>query len=110
MANYAPGELDKRVSIRRETRAADRLGGYTSALATVATVWAHVRPTSGTEGVRADRVEAKSPFLFVIRYRGGVLESDRLTWDGIDYNIRSINRRGGRKLYLEIEAERGAGQ
>jgi SPP1 family predicted phage head-tail adaptor len=107
---YNVGELDKRITIRRETRTADRIGGYDITLSTVATVWAHVRPKAGTESIRADRVEAKNMVLFVIRWRDDVLESDRITWDGVDYNIRAILRRGGRKLYLEIEAERGAAQ
>lgn len=107
---YAPGELDKRITFKRETRTADRVGGVVVSLTNVATVWAHVRPRTGNESENSSRVEAKSSFLFVIRNRSDILESDRITWAGVDYNIRAIMRRGERPLYLEIEAERGVAQ
>ena len=36
-----------------------------------------------------------------------LLESDRIVWNGVTYNIRGILREGAQPLHLKIEAERG---
>lgn len=108
--DYDVGELDQRVPIKRQTRVSDNMGGYTTTDTTVATVWAHVRPKRGREQGIHDKVEAPALYVFVIRYRSDILDSDRITWNGADYNIRAILTRGGRKMFLEIEAERGVAQ
>lgn len=107
---YRVGELDQRVTIQRLTLASDGQGGSTESWADVVTVWAHVRPRSGREVVQFDRVNGEHAYLFVIRYRSGIRESDRLVWQGVNYNIRSISDQSGRKLYLELDAERGVAQ
>ena len=107
---FRPGEMDKRVSIIRESRTDDGMGGSTVSETTVDTVWCHVRPRSGSEQDFADRVNGQALYLFVIRYRSDILESDRIRWEGVDYNIRFISDKGPRNLYLEIDAERGVGQ
>lgn len=104
---YYPGELDQRVTIKRSTLTDDGQGGSTESLSTVATVWAHARPKSGREKTEADRVAGQAIYLFVIRHRSDIRESDRIEWAGVGYNVRAINSRGGRPLYLEIDAERG---
>ena len=108
---YRVGELDKQITIKRETRTSDGMGGDTVTLTTVASdLWAHVRPRSGKEIGVHDRVEAPAMYLFVVRYRDDLLDSDQITWDGDIYNIRAILSSGGRKLFLEIDAERGVTQ
>lgn len=107
---YDVGELDQRISVKRETRTADGTGGFTVADTTVATLWAHVRPKRGKEVGIHDKVEAPAMYIFAIRYRSDLLERDRITWNGDDYNIRAILTRGGRKMFLELEAERGVTQ
>ena len=107
---YRAGELDQRITIKRETLTTDNMGGSTTTDTDVASVWAHVRPRSGRELGIHDKVEAPAMYLFVIRYRSDLLENDRIVWDGQEYNIRVIRSKGGRKLYLEIDAERGVTQ
>lgn len=107
---YRVGELDQRVTIQRLSTVSDGQGGSTESWADVVTVWAHARPRSGREVVQFDRVNGEHAYMFVIRYRSGIRESDRLVWQGVNYNIRAINDQSGRKLYLEIDAERGVAQ
>lgn len=107
---YHPGEMNERIQIIRETRASDGAGGQTLTLSTLASVWAHVRPRSGREMERFDRINASAMYLFVIRYRTDVEESDRILWKGEFYNVRYIAQGTGRNLYLEIDAERGVAQ
>lgn len=104
---WQPGELDQRIAIIRESLSDDGMGGSTVTTATVATVWAKVIARSGRERDQADRLAADAGYTFVIRWRGDLLESDRLAWRGQEYNIRAIKQDGGRKLYLELDAERG---
>lgn len=105
---WQPGELDQRIVIQRETLADDGMGGQTVSLSTLATVWAKVMARSGREREYQDRLNAESAYTFVIRWRSDIRESDRIVWDGVTYNIRAIAQDGGRKLYLELDCERGA--
>jgi SPP1 family predicted phage head-tail adaptor len=104
---YYPGDLDQLITIKRETRAADGMGGGVDSLTTIASdLFAHVRPRSGKEMGIHDKVEAPALYLFVIRYRDDLREDDRIEWNGQQYNIRAILSRGARELYLDINAER----
>lgn len=107
---WMPGELDQKVVIQRETLAADGIGGSTVSVSTIATVWAKVISNSGREREFGDRLNAEAGYKFVIRWRSDVLDSDRIVYGGNSYNIRNIAKEGGRKLYLEIDAERGVAQ
>lgn len=108
---HRAGELDQLITINREVRTSDGMGGDTVALTAVATdLFAHVRPRSGKEVGLHDRVEAAAMYLFVIRYRSDLQEDDQIVWNGKTYNIRAILTRGGRSMFLELDAERGVTQ
>ena len=105
-----PGKMDQRVTFQAETRTADNMGGAVrtwSNFPSTPTVWARVIPQRGNETVNGERVDAEAMFTFVIRNRTDVSENDRMVWRGDYYNIRHIERRGTRELYLYINAERG---
>lgn len=107
-----PGNLDQRITLQAKTRTADNMGGAVETwgnFASVPTVWAQVIPARGNEAVNGERVDATGRFTFVIRNRTDVAENDRIVWLSENYNIRHIERRGGRPLYLYITAERGVG-
>jgi len=109
VGRYEIGELDQRVELQKFTRSPDGQGGFTETWTTEATVWAHVRPQTGREREFADRQTAEAGYLVVIRYRDDVDETWRFKWlnTGRLMNIRYVQQRGGRELYLPIEAERG---
>lgn len=107
------GQLDQRITFQRLTATPDGGGGTVRAwanLASDATVWAKVLTRVGREVMVEGRITAQSPVTFTIHYRGDVSELDRILWNGEYYQIRNVIRRGGRKLFLEIDAERGAAQ
>lgn len=105
------GELDQRISIiRRTATVADGMGGHTASDATIASVPAKVIAQAGRERVAGDRVNAEAGYRFIIRHRSDVLETDRIQWSGVLFQIRSVLREGGRPLYIEIIAERGVAQ
>lgn len=107
---YDPGELDQRISFITDSAVSDGQGGRTLTPSTVATVWAKVKSKSGSEKTNFDRVNAVATYIFVTHYRSDITENMRISWNGVEYNIRYIPKLGGRKLYSEFEAERGVSQ
>lgn len=107
------GKLDQRITFQARTEASDGAGGTTSTWGdfdTVPTVWAAVRPLTGGETVADGSFNASGMWEFTIRNRSDVSEKDRIQWQSENYNIRQVNRQGGREMYLVIVAERGAPQ
>jgi SPP1 family predicted phage head-tail adaptor len=109
--NWRPGELDQLITIKREQLASDGMGGETVTLVNLAAdIWAKVRPMSGNESERFDKLNATMTNTFVVRYRDDVREDDRIVWGGDEYNIRAIEKAGSRELYTVMMAERGVAQ
>jgi SPP1 family predicted phage head-tail adaptor len=104
-----PGKLDQRIVIKTGTEAKGTIGDVSKSLADLATVWAAVTHATGREALVDDRTAATAQTKFTIRNRSDVTEAMRITWGGDTYNIRSINRAGARRMYLDIIAERGVG-
>lgn len=102
------GQLDQQITIERPTRVSDGAGGFTETWAALETVWADVFPEGGTERNEDGAFNATGTFRFVIRFIDGLTERDRILWGGEYYNIRQVARRGGREMYLNLRAERGA--
>jgi SPP1 family predicted phage head-tail adaptor len=108
---FRPGELDEKIDFKREVKVSDGMGGYEITLADISTnVWCKVRPLSGGESERFDKLNAEELTLFVTRYRTDIEEDDRISWNGEQYNIRHIPRTSRRHLYTQFYAERGVAQ
>lgn len=102
-----PGQLDQRIAFMREQRVQDDQGGFARSRVEFASAWAWVKPLSGSESEDYDRVNATHTYVFVVRNRQDILESDQIEWLGVSYNIRQIARRSNRRMYVDIIAERG---
>jgi len=109
--SYRSGELDQFITIYRDTETDDGMGGQDLTRTNVVEdLYCYVRPLSGSESKKFEKLNAEMTNLFVVRYRDDVLESDRILWGSEEYNIRAIQKAGSRKLFLEIYAERGVAQ
>ena len=107
------GKLDQLIDLQRNVATPDGIGGTTRAWAAFAaspSVWAKVTARPGREVMVAGRMTAQMPITFTIYNRDDVTELDRIVWNGENYQIRNVLRMGGRTLFLEIDAERGAAQ
>jgi SPP1 family predicted phage head-tail adaptor len=105
------GELDQRITFQSYTLTADGAGGQIKAwanLPTAPTVWASVTAKGAREGFTEGRTTATGTYVFTIRNRTDIDELTQIIWQSETYDIRGIFREGGRKMYLKIEAERGA--
>lgn len=105
-----PGAMDQRITIQRVTgRTDDGMGGFTETVTDLGEAWAHVSAKGGTEQEREDRVNAEATVTFTIRNRRdwALRANDRITWQGVGYNIRVVEDEGDRAQYLTLLAERG---
>ena len=85
-----PGELDQRVTFRRQTSQQDELGQLINTWVTLGTVWAAVEPQAGREFVAAGAAQSELTTKIRIRYRPGVTTGDRVLHDGRVYDIQSV--------------------
>lgn len=87
----AIGELNKRISLQQQTRAADGRGGFTVTWADAATsIAAAIWPVSATEQIRAQAPAMIVTHRVRIRYRRVVKSGWRVSWAGRYFNIVSI--------------------
>ena len=61
------GQLNQRASVLAQTLTPDGAGGYSAAWIIVATVWAKIAPLSGSDAVRADRLESRARHKITVR-------------------------------------------
>lgn len=107
---YRPGELDQRVSVQRETLISDGLGGDILSWVNQGYYWCHVRPMSARESVDFDQRHAQAEYLFVFRNGISILDTDRIDWEGEQFNIVARKQPKGRALYVEVIGARGVAQ
>lgn len=98
------GAYDRRVKLRRRALAApDEQGQRAESWIEYATVWGKRKDARAGEIIAAQQVNAEIKTVFTIRYRNDVVETDRMTEAGIDYDIKQITEIGRRKE-LELYA------
>lgn len=100
---------DKKVSILKQSKVSDGQGGYVTAWAPIdggANIWAYVRYASGSEFIQASALSAKVEMIFEINYRTDVTSSNRIRYQGKDYNITFVDGYEGYKSDLKIMAYR----
>ena len=102
------GTLKDRVTISRETRTTDGMGGWTTEATTLATVWAHVKVPASKDGVIAGGdVEIRT---HVVRVRQstdtlGVQINDIVTWRGHALTVRACRPLGREWIDFDCKLE-----
>lgn len=101
------GAMDRRLTLRRRAIGAQRPAGDRppETFTEYATVWARKIDVSGREFVQAQTKDAESTVRFEIRHRTDVAATDRVTCEGIDYQLiappSEIGRREGLTLFAK---------
>lgn len=72
------GDKQKRIRIEQQTATSDGHGGSTITWSPRCVVWAHERPLSGTEALRAAQVTAVLSSVLIIWFRTDVRATDRV--------------------------------
>ena len=100
------GPLDQRVTVERFTSTQDELGQPIEAWAPLFTCWAAVEPLTGREYIAAAAAVSEVTAKIRLRYRPGVLGTDRVIHDGTVYQIESVIdvRSEHRELHLMCKA------
>jgi len=95
------GRLDRRITLqRRDAAPADVNGSKRQTFAGYATVWAEKIDAGGREYFAAGQVQAELATQFRIRYRSDVQITDRISFEGLSYNITHIKELGRREGQL----------
>jgi SPP1 family predicted phage head-tail adaptor len=102
-----PGQLDQKIKIWRDIDTPDGMSGCESTPTEIATVWAEAKPGKPTESLRNDAIRVVEQVVFIVRRGLDVLESDRVQWGGVFFEITGIPSINKRSQYFEIYAERG---
>jgi len=104
------GALRHRVTIEAENASPDGAGGLTDPWANptqVATVWAEITPLSGSEQLRAMRLEERVSHRIRMRYRTDVTPQHRMRLGIRQFNVRSVLNEGERSRWLIILVDEG---
>lgn len=97
------GRLDRRVTLQKPTRTQDDFGQAVETWSDVATVWAGVRQTAGSEFLQAQSETNEQQIVFTMRYRADVRETWRVVWEGRNFDVIEV-RQLGRRAGIEVMA------
>ena len=98
-----PGELDRRIALRKPVITRDAMGGEIRRHETAATVWARFIPLAARERFLAQGVHSEREGKFKIRFRTDVSEDWQIQFDGMDWEIVGFAPLGRREA-IEITA------
>jgi SPP1 family predicted phage head-tail adaptor len=96
-AQHLTGELTERVTILQDTKTTDTQGGRSASAATLATVWASVRPLNAREQMQAQAVGSNVAYEVKIRHRGDVTPQMRLSWTPYGGSAKTLQIMGVRQ-------------
>lgn len=100
------GKLNKRVILQTVSQSSDGAGGSTTdTWADTATIWASITPSTGNEQFQADQLDSRVSQIVTIRYRSGVLTSQRLKFGTRTFSIQNILNKDERNEQLILLCE-----
>jgi len=108
-APYPLGAFREVVTFQRIARVTDGQGGWTETWGTIAgaPTRAIVRPMSGSEAFRFQRIDASAQLMVIVRYVAGLTPADRVLIRGLAHNIRDVRNIDFRNDWLEIAVTQG---
>lgn len=95
------GKLDRQITIERQTETVTPSGAVSKAWAEIATVRAEVVQQTATEFLTGLGEAENGTVVFRIRYLAGITTADRITFDGLAYDLKEIVENGRRRA-LEL--------
>ncbi|EJB03269.1 phage head-tail adaptor, putative, SPP1 family [Rhizobium leguminosarum bv. trifolii WSM597] len=98
------GNMDRRITLERESETVRPSGSVVKLWAPIATVWAEVLQQTANEFFTGYGEAETGTVIFRVRYRPGVTTADRVTYAGTAYGIKEIKELGRRDA-LELRGE-----
>jgi len=99
--------LKEPVELQSLTVAVDGYGGQDKTWTSEGTLWCMMKQTSGSESTEAGRLEAKTTVKFTTHYRSDIDATNRLIYNGVNYNIQSVENLDFGDVWMVIVAESG---
>jgi SPP1 family predicted phage head-tail adaptor len=106
--SFTAQELAHRVTLQRQTTITNEFGETEIVWVSYAEPFARVDPLLGREYFAAAQVNAEQSIKFTMRYRSDIQPSDRLTYNGAEFDIQSAIDVGGRHRETLIYAKANA--
>tara|TARA_R110000744_G_scaffold106775_1_gene203156 strand:+ start:3311 stop:3649 length:339 start_codon:yes stop_codon:yes gene_type:complete len=104
------GKLRSAIAIERLTLGTDAIGGNSQSWATNKSLKAFIKPMSGGEYLHSQRLEARLSHRIYIRYTADILNTDRVVYNGRNFQIRAIINIEERNKWIELHCEEGVAQ
>lgn len=103
------GDLNRKIQIFALDESRAPTGGYSTTWTLLMSVWAKISAKQGREISHGDQLDAIATSEFTIRYRADLVgnESAKITYKGVDYQIRSIVNVDEADEWMTIRAVRG---
>lgn len=107
---YKPSDLNRKIEFYALVDSRTGTGGQSTSWELIVSVWAKITAKQGKEISHGDQLDAVAVSEFIVRYRTDLVESTKIVYRGVDYQIRSIINIDEADEWLQIKAERGAVQ
>lgn len=99
------GNMDRRITIERETETVKPSGDVVKVWTPVAPpVWAEVLQQTANEFFTGYGEAETGTVIFRVRYRPGITTADRVTYNGTAYGLKEVKELGRRDA-LELRGE-----
>ena len=108
--DFYSGKLRNRITIERLTLTPDGIGGNAETWVVNKSLKAYIKPTSGSETLHSQRLEARLTHKVYIRYVTDIINTDRVVFNGRNFQIRAIINIEERNKWIELSCEEGVAQ
>ena len=99
-ADYDPGWLRHRVRVESGASAPDSAGGETVLWDTLATLWAHIEPTSSDERIVVGHLSGVVTHLVTFRFRDDLAGGMRVAYRGRTFRMLAVHDPDESRRYL----------
>lgn len=101
------GDLTERIAIQRRAAGKSALGQSSGSWVTYLTCWASAEPLRGREYFAAGQTQSDVDVRFRVRWREGLLPTDRVMWRNVPHDIVSIIEPKAGREALELMCRSG---
>jgi SPP1 family predicted phage head-tail adaptor len=104
VTGFDPGQLSSHVTLERQIRVPDGVGGATTDWEEFATVWAAIEPVVAGESFTADRLSTRVTHKITIRFRADIEGGMRIAHRGRTLRIAHWRNPDETRRFLVLEA------
>lgn len=110
---FTAGEFRSPVLIKRRVETPNSSGGQVVSWEDRCTVYCHIENKTGSEPYgdsSSGRIRTFQKWVFTTWWRADIVQTDKIFYNNLYFNIRSTNNLLNRNKFLQIEADAGVEQ